>query len=244
MTAYVSASPAATGPVEWASVVSVRPAWLLPVGVVASLVVGTAIYHGRWATAELGWEGVPNAVTLFRGGLLAVLAAFLVVEPRSAWVPTALYGTAALLDQVDGRLARRFDAETDLGARLDAEFDAIGFAVGPLVAATVGGGPVWFAALGLVRVPYVVHLGLRRRRGLRVGDLSPSRLRRPLAGAAMVVTTLLLAPPVGPGVGRVLAAAVAVPFLLRYAIDWLTVVGRRPATAGPSDVLTEAGERR
>jgi CDP-diacylglycerol--glycerol-3-phosphate 3-phosphatidyltransferase len=204
-------------------------------------VLGVRVYHGGLSRPRLARESLPNAVTLFRGTVLVALSAFLVVEPSTAWLPAALYALVTLLDAVDGLVARRLDAVSDLGATLDAEYDAVGLAVGPLVAATLGGGPLWFAALGLVRVPFLAHLALRRRQRRPVGELPPSRLRRPLAAAAMVVTVLLLSPAVGPGVGRWLATAVAVPFMLRYAADWLALVRRPVGTGSPCDLLPRTG---
>lgn len=224
---------------EWSTRLDPAVGWAAPVGAVAALVVGIAVYGGDTtrAGAVRSASTLPNALTLFRGGLLAVLAAYLVVDPASVWVPTALYAGAVLLDQVDGRLARRFDAESDRGAVMDREFDVIGLAVGPLVAATTSGGPVWLAAMGLVRAPFLAHLWLRRRRGLTVGELPESRVRRPLAGVAMAGTVVVLSPTLGPAADRAVAAAVAGPFFLQYARDWLALV-RPSETESDADTLT------
>jgi len=210
-------------------------AWTVPIGAVTGVVGGVYLHNGGSGRALLRGEvGVANGLTLLRGATLAVLAVFLVVEPGTAWVPAGLYAAAALLDRLDGVVARRVGEVTALGGALDRECDAVGLAVGPLVAATLGLGPAWFAAVGLVRVPHLAHLTVRRRRGRPVADLPPSRLRRPLAGAAMVTTVLLLVPVVGPTVGEWLAVAVGVPFLLRYVVDWLAVLGVGPAAGGTS----------
>lgn len=217
--------------------------WLVPVSLVAAVALGIFRYYGgSFRAVALGRVTAANAVTLLRGAGLAGLAAFLVVEPANAWLPAAVYGVVAALDRVDGALARHFDAVTDLGTALDREYDALSLSVGPLVAAAVTGAPLWFAAVGLVRVPHIAHLEIRRRRGLPVGDLPPSRLRRPLAGGAMVATALLLAPGLGPLAREAIALVVGGPFLLRYGADWLAAVsGGEQSAETPTEPLANRG---
>ena len=76
--------------------------------------------------------GAPNCLTVFRAGLAASLSGFLLPEPTAAaldawaWLPGIFYSAAAVLDYVDGGLARRSGNVTRLGERLDTEADALG----------------------------------------------------------------------------------------------------------------------
>ncbi|WP_238993988.1 CDP-alcohol phosphatidyltransferase family protein [Halobellus captivus] len=171
--------------------------------------------------------GVPNHVTLVRGVLFAALAGFAALAPRPeiAWIPAALYGAGCALDAVDGFLARRLDRRTVLGAKLDMAFDTTGFLVAPVVAVLWGHLPIWYLSLSAARYLFRFGRGVRRRRGKPVYDLPDSLVRRPLAGVQMGFITLALAPLLGPGVLRVLAAVVLAPSLAVFLRDYLVVAG-------------------
>src|SRR5262245_59296310 len=70
--------------------------------------------------------GPATAVTLGRGLLIAGVAGFLFLDPTGAavWIPGPLYALAALLDRLDGALARRTASVSALGAALDVTTDA------------------------------------------------------------------------------------------------------------------------
>jgi len=171
--------------------------------------------------------GLANGVTLGRAGLFAALAGFLAVEPSPAvaWLPAACYGTGCVLDIADGAVARRRGRTTVLGAKLDMAVDTMGFLVAPLVAVAWGRLPVWYLSLSAARYLFNSGCWLRRRRGLAVGDLPDSALRRPLAGAQMFFITLALAPLLPVAVVRPLAAAVLAPSLTVFVRDYLAVAG-------------------
>lgn len=172
--------------------------------------------------------GLPNLVTLGRGGLFAALAGFGALAPRPGivWVPAILYGAGCALDAVDGFLARRYDRQTVLGAKLDMAIDTTGFLVAPVVAVLWGQLPVWYLSLSAARYLFKFGRGLRRRRGLPVSDLPPSAVRRPLAGLQMAFITLALAPVFDPVTIRTLAIAVLTPSLAVFVRDYLVVSGR------------------
>lgn len=72
---------------------------------------------------------LPNAITVLAlcSGLSAVQFAL-----SGAWIQTiAAIGVAALLDSLDGRIARLLDATSKIGAELDSLSDAISFGVAP-----------------------------------------------------------------------------------------------------------------
>lgn len=199
---------------------------VLACGSISAIAVGRSVRQIQRAPLTLA-----TVVTSVRGGLVATLGGFLVVPPvasGTAWLPGAVYGVAVLLDAVDGVVARATDAVTDVGDRLDAGFDAFGILLGTMLAVTIGAAPLVFVLVGLARYAFVVGCWRRRRLGLSVRELPPSRLRRPLAALAMVVTVLALLPVPGPGASRVLAYALTVPFLASFVRDWLAVSGRHP----------------
>jgi len=173
--------------------------------------------------------GLANAVTLARGWLYAGVAGFLLVVPAAGsgwrWLPVAWYGTGAALDWVDGALARTVGRPSRLGARLDLAFDTLGFLVAPLVAVAWGRLPVWYLSLSAARYLFKLGCWTRRRRGLPVGELPESSVRRPLAGLQMAFITAALLPVVPVGPLRVAAALVLLPSLAVFARDYLVVAG-------------------
>lgn len=172
---------------------------------------------------------IPTAITVIRGGAIAVLAGFLLSSPEGVvvWVPAILYAMAAGLDAVDGFFARLTGTVTAVGARLDTEMDALGVLVGAAVAIALGMAPSIYLLVGLARYAYVAGLGVRRRLGRPISELPESRLRRVNAAAQMAVIIVLLAPWPGPNTSRALALVAMVPFLLIFGRDWLLATGRR-----------------
>mgnify|MGYP000353818099 CR=1 FL=1 len=174
--------------------------------------------------------GAANAVTLVRGGLLAVVAGCLLIEPDPfaplAWLPAACYGASAALDALDGVVARATDRVTVLGTRLDMAFDTLGFLIAPIVGVLWGQLPVWYLSLSAARYLFKAGRGLRRYRGKPVYDLPASRLRRPLAGVQMAFIAVALAPIVPFAPARVGAAVVVLPSLAVFLRDYFAISGR------------------
>lgn len=144
----------------------------------------------------LGW---PTAVTLVRGLLISILAGSAVLSPA---LGAAAYAVAAVLDHVDGRLARRLGRTTRLGARLDMEIDALGILVATAVAIHAGKLGPGYLAVGLARYLFAAALWLRSRAGKRIRPLDPSDLRRVLAGCQMGFLAVALWPAVPPELTR------------------------------------------
>lgn len=172
--------------------------------------------------------GIANAVTVFRGLLIAAVAGFLPLASPSTpglWVPAVLYGTAVVLDFLDGSIARRFGQETRLGRRLDEATDTVGLFVAPTLAILFGQVPAWFLVVPLGKPAYLVSLWIYRLAGNELRPLPDSAIRRPIAGLQMTVTALVLVPVVSPAVGTVVAVVAVVPFVVSFGRDWLVVVG-------------------
>ncbi|SMO39105.1 CDP-alcohol phosphatidyltransferase family protein [Halorubrum cibi] len=199
-------------------------------GVVAVAAIRVAAGRAREAA---GTEPVTAAtvVTTLRASALALLGAYLVVDPTAGgsaidWLAAGLFAIAAGGDAVDGALARATDAVTELGAELDVEVDGATVLVAATVAVVAGAAPVAFLAVGLARPLFAYGLRRRRRLGLATHDLRPSRLRRPIGAATMLATWLALSPVPGQGFSRVLTTAVAVPVVASFVRDWLVASGR------------------
>ena len=171
--------------------------------------------------------GLPNLVTLGRGGLVAALAGFGTLTPRPeiAWLPAVLYGTACGLDSLDGFLARRTERTTLLGAKLDMAIDTTGFLVAPVVGVVWAQLPAWYLSLSAARYLFKLGCWYRRRQGKPVFDLPPSLLRRPLAGTQMAFITFALIPLVPLSVVTPLAAVVLTASLTVFVRDYLVVAG-------------------
>lgn len=171
--------------------------------------------------------GLPNALTLARGGAFAAVAGFAAVEPTPelAWLPAALYGAGCALDWADGAAAWAGGRTTVLGAKLDMAFDTVGFLVAPAVGVLWGRLPVWYLSLSLARYLFRAGRAWRRRRGRPVGEVPPSAVRRPLAALQMAFITVALAPALPAATVRQVAVVVLSPSLAVFARDYLVVAG-------------------
>lgn len=192
------------------------------------------------ASLPSGRLGGATVLTLARGGLISLIAGFLVTKrPGGAlvWAPGVLYAATAIGDRCDGALARRLGQVTVLGRRLDVEMDALGLLVAPLVAVRWGRLPVWYLLLGAAYYLFAAGVWARRRwRQPEHSDrLRPNRSARFFAGVQMTFCSMALLPLVrSPGWGTwVAATAVMTPTLLLFARDWLIVVGRLPPPENP-----------
>ena len=175
---------------------------------------------------NLGWA---NRLTLLRGYLIALTGGFLFQQDISglvSWIPGLLYGAAAILDRVDGFVARKSKQTTLLGAELDTVFDALGLLVAPLLAIAMG--KIHWSYLSLSFAFYFFQWGIywRRKHGLAIYPLMPSQLRRVLAGFQMGFVALALLPCFAAEQTLVCGFAFLIPVLVGFIVDWLVVSGR------------------
>src|SRR5262249_30966443 len=162
----------AVGSVAWLSLIAVGHLQLALAGM-AWWLLQTAMLDWHLGLLErpdgsrLDRIGVANLLTLTRGGLPPALLAL--AGAPAGLVLLLLAGGA---DVVDGRLARRRDEETLLGAWLDGSADTFVVGAATLGAALHGLLPLWAAALVLLRlaVPWAlvagVYFGRARRPSL------------------------------------------------------------------------------
>ena len=176
---------------------------------------------------NLGWA---NRLTLLRAWLIAAVAGFLFQAwpegPALSWLPGMLYLFAAVLDRVDGFVARRSGQSSLLGNDLDTVSDAIGLAIASLLA--FGYGQVHWSYLLFGIAYYLFHAGImwRDSRGLPVYPLPPALHRRTWAGFQMGFLAVALWPLVRPPITTLGGFAFMLPAILGFLVDWLIVSGR------------------
>jgi len=166
--------------------------------------------------------GAANQVTVARGALVALLAG-LIGERTAVGLPalvTAAAVTVAVLDGVDGWMARRQRMVSDLGARFDMETDAVFIMVLAVLAWQLDKAGAWVLVSGLLRYLFVaaglVVSGLRRA-------LPPSMRRKFIAVVQVVALILALAPFVPATVTPAVAAIGLCALTLSFLVDvvWL-----------------------
>lgn len=175
---------------------------------------------------SFGWG---NQLSLLRGLIIGLLSGFLfspIPAMPLAWLIALLYTAAAIADWLDGYVARKRDHVTELGQRLDMEFDALGVAVVSLLAVGFGQLPVWFLTVALARYLFVFGLWWRRRRNKPIFDLPPSVHRRIMAGMLMGMMTVVLWPILPAAMATAAGFVIAIPVLLGFGRDWLFASGR------------------
>lgn len=225
-----------TGSLAIASVVDGGTGWYWAAGtaVVLGFTLGTVRYHlprnhpPGSPGSLLPSLGRGTVLTILRGGLVATVAGFILVDPTGpfAWIPAVCYGTAIGLDWLDGWLARTDDWTTVLGERLDMALDTTGLLVASIVAVHWGPLPAWYLLVPLARYVYRGALGLRIRLELPVKPLPESRVRRPIAGGQMAFVAVALVPGIPPELvlsGAILAVIIGVGIFVR---DYLAVADR------------------
>ena len=224
---------------RWLGLAGIALAYLL-------FVLWRGLSHNRrpGEAGLLPWFGSGNAMTLLRGALLAALTGFLFAPlPPDwlAWAPGILYTLAALADFLDGYLARVTHYTTQMGEILDMSFDGWGVLVASLLAIQYGQVPGWYVAVALARPAFLVGIWLRQRLQLPVHELQPSVRRRAFAGLQVGFLFFILMPVFSPPFTSIAAVVFALPFLVGFLIDWLSVCGlsiRKPPAARLTKNLT------
>lgn len=183
-------------------------AWLVWRGLVTP--TGAAHPHARFGGA--------NRVTLLRLGVAALLAALLGESlPTPAWWAVVVLATAtALLDAVDGPLARRSGLASEFGARFDMETDALLTLVLCALVWQAGQAGAWVLASGLMRYAFVAAA---RAWPWLAGPLPPSRRRQTVCVVQITTLIVCLGPIVPPLLASALAATSLVLLTLSFAID-------------------------
>jgi phosphatidylglycerophosphate synthase len=178
------------------------------------------------ALAAKHWPATPfgaaNQVTLARATMTLVLAAMLGLAPSDplAWALVVIATVAAVLDALDGWLARRRGEATAFGARFDMETDALLILVLAALAWQLGKAGPWVLSAGLLRYVFVAagHALPRLAR-----PLPPSRRRQAVCVVQIVTLIVCVAPPFVPPASGAIALAGLVLLAWSFALDtaWL-----------------------
>jgi phosphatidylglycerophosphate synthase len=213
--------------------------WLLLLGLAA-----WPLWRGLPWHAPHARFGPANRITLLRLLTVLGLAATLVVPADAAWVGgTAAWAcvviatTAALLDAVDGPLARRSGLASTFGARFDLETDALLIAVLALMLWQWGKVPAWVLLAGGLRYAFVAAAACWPWMNRPL----PESLRRKTVCVLQIVVLIVgLGPVIPPGAATALAAAGLVLLVHSFAVDTLWLIRRRraplpqPLSCGPA----------
>jgi phosphatidylglycerophosphate synthase len=172
--------------------------------------------------------GMANTVTLLRVSLVAGVAGFIGETPSDliGWIAAEAVTLVALLDGVDGWLARRSREQSAFGARFDMETDAALILILSVLVWHHEKAGAWVLACGLMRYGFVVAGWVLpwMARPLR------STLRgKSIAIAQLVGLGLALLPIVHVPVSTIVAAITLALLVWSFAVDiaWL----KRQATA-------------
>ncbi|MDM0016137.1 CDP-alcohol phosphatidyltransferase family protein [Variovorax saccharolyticus] len=174
--------------------------------------------------------GSANRLTLARLALVALLAAGVgerLDDPVAmAWIVIAVAATAALMDALDGPLARTQGLASDFGARFDMETDALLVLVLSLLVIHFGKAGAWILAAGLMRyafvllaffVPWLAH------------PLPPSQRRKSICVVQIASLIACLVPIVTRPWSDAMAAAGLAALTVSFGTDlaWLACQRRR-----------------
>jgi CDP-diacylglycerol--glycerol-3-phosphate 3-phosphatidyltransferase len=193
--------------------------------------------------------GLANWITLFRAGLIAGLAGW-VFQPSLAaaggwreWLPGAAYLAAAVLDGVDGRVARATRRVTCLGERLDGICDAAGLLVASALAVGLGRAPAAYLGVGAGVYVLQAAVWVRRKSGRTAAPVAPRPGARLIAGIEMAFAGLILLPVFAPPAVRPAAWVMIAAIALSLARDWRIVCAGPGPGGRPAARSLEAFER-
>lgn len=200
-----------------------------------------AIYHNGLQlnrrpgeTRILERPGAANTITMVRGTLVAFLTGFIIwpaavpflTQHPLAWLPGTIYIAAALLDAVDGFLARRSGCITRLGEMLDIRIDALGLMLASLVGIILGRLPLVYLSVGLAYYGFRTGIWYRRRQAKPVKVLLHRPEARLAAGFNMGLVGAALLPVFQSAATTIAAMVFMLPLTAGFLRDWLVVSGR------------------
>lgn len=177
---------------------------------------------------QLNHLGPGNVATVARGAAAAWLFGLIGTTLPSTdlgWTPSLLCLVIAVLDHVDGRLARAAGETTGLGERLDLEYDAFGNLAAYALAVHLGRIPAAFLSLGLLRYLFASGLWLLRRSGRTPRPLTTSTGRKVIASLQWGFLVGVLWPIVSPPATTIAAGLMAATLVASFGRDWLVVSG-------------------
>lgn len=175
--------------------------------------------------------GAANQITLGRASLACALAGTLPTAELPTWPLVAFAGVAAVLDAVDGWLARRSRLASPFGARFDMEIDALLILVLAILVWRLDRAGAWVLASGLMRYGFVIAA---LAWPWLAAPLPPSTRRKVVCVVQVVTLVVCLAPIVPDALARLIAAAGLIALTASFAVDIGWLYRQRSAPAGPA----------
>ena len=174
---------------------------------------------------NLGWA---NRLSLLRAFLIALTGGFVfhaTLNDKILLIPALSYFIAAIIDRIDGYIARRTSQESLLGAQIDIESDALGLLIAPLLGVWIG--QIHWSYLSVSLAYYLFQWGLywRSKHNKPVHKLPSNISRRAVAGFQMGFLAVVLWPILTPPATKIAGIAFMLPLLTGFILDWLTVSG-------------------
>ena len=216
----------------FAQALDLGAAYLAAVG--AALAAGTllllALRDACRASHPHPTFGAANRVTLGRAVGVVLLTGLAFESPTElrAWAAVALAGAAALLDAVDGRLARRAGLASRFGARFDMETDALMILALAMLAWSWDRAGAWVLLAGLLRYAFVLAGAAWP---WLAGDLPPSRRRQAICVVQVAGLIVALVPWLSAPQAVAVAALSLGALCYSFAVD-VRVLARRRSTEG------------
>jgi phosphatidylglycerophosphate synthase len=196
--------------------------------------IGTWLVWGALGAHPHARFGPANRVTLVRLGSVALTASLmgealprapLDAMPAAAWWLVIAATLTALLDAVDGWLARRSGLASAFGARFDMETDAAFTLVLCALVVQAGQAGPWILASGLMRYAFVAAAFIWPWLN---GRLQPSKRRQTVCVVQITTLIVCLGPIVPPLLASALAAISLALLTLSFATDVRTLARQRP----------------
>ncbi len=202
--------------------------WFVLKALAVFLLGCAAVLYGLARHAPHARFGAANRVTLARLALIALLAGG-IGEPLPdpvgmAWGTVVLATLAALLDALDGPLARAQGLASEFGARFDMESDALLVLVLSLLVWQFDKAGAWVIAAGLARYAFV--LAGKARPWLTRG-LPPSTRRKTVCVVQITCLIICLGPIITRPWSQAIAAASLALLFHSFAADLLWLARRR-----------------
>lgn len=199
--------------------------WLLCLSRTSSWLELNRVTKNAPLYATFGWA---NRLSLLRAWLIALTAGF-IFQPNLSenilYLPALSYFLAAVIDRIDGFVARVSRQQSLLGEKLDTEFDALGLLVAPLLAVWIGQIHWSYLSVSLAYYLYQAGLHWRKRNNLAIYPLPKNPERRAIAGFQMGFLAVVLWPILAPPATTIAGFAFMFPLLVGFLIDWLTSNG-------------------
>jgi phosphatidylglycerophosphate synthase len=173
--------------------------------------------------------GPANQVTIVRALLVAVVGSLVIepARPEIAWTAVVTTAVIAILDGVDGWLARRSAMASAFGARFDMETDAFFMLVLSVLVWQHNKAGAWVIGIGLMRYAFVVA-------GWMLPWLAaPFRATwrgKTIAVAQLVALAFALVPQVSRDATRIVCAVALATLAWSFAIDIMNLWRHRRQT--------------